>query len=249
MSAKKAETARDRTPTKSRKKAADTDKEITEGAPANEVPPPKSSAPTDNKPADPPDGEITEEAPKEASPSKAVTSTGAGDSKDKTTVKEKKTENLATLWEKLDSKLWVVVVYVVATAFLSLKWKPDMMCAFGIATLMACITLYSLYKDEYLKETVVLLVVLGGVGGFIPPDKALNSIEAMQALAASLPTEFTKHRVYKKASEECFFIKIKDPQNPLVKKYEKLYGKPFEPRKDGDWDQYNQFAGCEIKRK
>jgi hypothetical protein len=123
------------------------------------------------------------------------------------------------------------------------------MCAFGISALMACVTLYSLDRNKYRKWTVALLAVLGGVGGFVTPDKALNSIEAMQKLAVSLPAQFAKYRLYEKLAQKSFVINFKDPKNPLSKEFEKVHGKPFEPRQDEDWDKYNQFSGCEIRRK
>ena len=187
---------------------------------------------------------IPEEAPE--APKKDIETSTA-------TVKaEEAVKNLDNLCQILNTKQCVGVVYVLAVAFLYHRWNPDMMGAFGISALMACITLYSMYKDEYLQQTALMLVVLGvagGSGGFVTPNKKPNSIEAMQKQANTLIGQYAKCRVYKKAGEMCFSLKLKDPQSDLAPQYKKLYGKPFEPRTEEDWDQYNQFAGCEIKRK
>jgi hypothetical protein len=55
--------------------------------------------------------------------------------------------------------------------------------------------------------------------------------------------------LYEKLAQKSFVINFKDPKNPLSKEFEKVHGKPFEPRQDEDWDKYNQFSGCEIRRK
>jgi hypothetical protein len=55
--------------------------------------------------------------------------------------------------------------------------------------------------------------------------------------------------LYEKIAQESFFIKFKDPENPISKEFEKVHGKPFEPRQEEEWDKYNQFLGCEIRRK
>ena len=235
MPQKKAEGARSSTPTKGRgKKKPEEVEETTE----EEVEVTKTTTGSTSE-------DLVEEISKEGpEPPKKVTETSPA------TVKtEAVSKNLKNLWENLNTMQCVGVVYVLVVAFLYHKWNRDMMCAFGISALMACITLYSLYKDEYLKQTTLLLLVLGGVGGFVKPDKALNSIEAMQKQASSLSGQYAKCRAHKAAGEMCFILKFKDQQDKLVPRYEELYGKPFQPRKDEDWDQYNQFIGCEIKRK
>jgi hypothetical protein len=85
---------------------------------------------------------------------------------------EKKTvaENLSILLEILDTKFFVGVVYALVVVFLFKKWKHDMMSAFGISALITCLALYSVDRNKYRKETVALLAVLGGVGGFVTPD-------------------------------------------------------------------------------
>jgi hypothetical protein len=234
--------ARSSTPSKTRPaKQADPVEATAEDAP--EPPVTVSVTSTGSKAADE-DEEIIDEPPKKENPSPKVSGTTVTVEK-----KEALAKNLAILLEMLDTKFFVGVGYVLVVAFLSKKWKPDMMCAFGISALMACFVLYSMDRNMYRKETVALLVVLGGVGGFVPPDKALNSIEAMQKLAASLPAQFAKYRLYEKLAQKSFVINYKDPKNPLSKEFEKVHGKPFEPRQDEDWDKYNQFSGCEIRRK
>jgi hypothetical protein len=235
-------TARSRTPSGTRTvKSVDPVQDTSKDAPVSPVT--VSGTSTGSKAADEVEERI-DEPPKKEEPAPKVSVTTV------TVEKKKEANNLAILAEKLDTKYCVGVVYVMSVAFLCNKWNPDMMCAFGISALMACITLYSLDRNEMLTVTGTLLAVLGIVGSFVTPEKALKSIEAtMQNQAAFLSTKFAKHRAYKKAGEECFNIMVKDPQSPLGKKYERIYGKPFEPRKDGDWDQYSQFVGCEIKRK
>jgi hypothetical protein len=200
-----------------------------------------SGTSTGSKAAD--EEEIIDEPPTKEKPPPKVSGTT------NTVEKEEVVQDLAIFLEILDTKFFVEVVYVLVVGFLFKQWKTDMMCAFGISALMACFVLYSMDRNMYRKETVALLVVLGGVGGFVPPDKALNSIEAMQKLAASLPAQFAKYRLYEKLAQKSFVINYKDPKNPLSKEFEKVHGKPFEPRQDEDWDKYNQFSGCEIKRK
>jgi hypothetical protein len=234
-------TARSRTPSGTRTvKSVDPVEDTSKDAPVSPVT--VSATSTDSKAADEVEKIIDEPPKKEESPPKVSVTTV-------TVEKKTETKNLAILLEMLDTKFFVGVVYALVVVFLFKKWKPDMMCAFGISALMACFVLYSMDRNKYRKETVALLAVLGGVGGFVVPDKALSSIEAMQKLAASLPAQFAKCRLYEKLAQKSFVINYKDPKNPLSKEFEKVHGKPFEPRQDEDWDKYNQFSGCEIRRK
>jgi hypothetical protein len=233
--------ARSRTPSGTRTvKSVDPVEDTSKDAPVSLVT--VSGTSTGSKAAD--EGEeIIDEPPKKEEPAPKVSVTTV------TVEKKEEAKNLAILLEILDTKFFVGVVYALVVVFLFKKWKPDMMCAFEISALMACFVLYSVDRNKYRKETVALLAVLGGVGGFVTPDKTLNSIEAMQKLAASLPAQFTKYRLYEKLAQKSFLINFKDPKNPLSKEFEKVHGKPFEPRQDEDWDKYNQFSGCEIRRK
>jgi len=234
-------TARSRTPSGIRTvKSVDPVEDTSKDAPVSPVT--VSGTSTGSKAAD--EGEeIIDEPPKKEEPARKVSVTTV------TVEKKEEAKNLAILLEILDTKFFVGVVYALVVVFLFKKWKPDMMCAFGISALMACFVLYSVDRNKNRKGTVALLAVLGGVGGFVTPDKAVNSIEAMQKLAASLPAQFAKYRLYEKLAQKSFVINFKDPKNPLSKEFEKVHGKPFEPRQDEDWDKYNQFSGCEIRRK
>ena len=233
--------ARSRTPTGARQvKSVDPAEDTSKDAPVSPVT--VSGTSSGSKAADEVEEIIDETPDKEKPPSKVGGTTV-------TIEKKAVAENLSILLEILDTKFFVGVLYALVVVFLFKKWKHDMMCAFGISALITCLALYSVDRNKYRKETVALLAVLGGVGGFVTPDKPRNSIEAIQKLAVSLPAQFNKYRLYEKLAHKSFLVHFKDPKNPLSKEFEKVHGKPFEPRQDEDWDKYNQFSGCEIRRK
>jgi hypothetical protein len=232
--------ARSRTPSGPRTvKSANPAEETTEVVP--EPPVTVSVTSTGSKAAD--EEEIIDEPPTKEKPPPKVSGTTV------TVEKEEVVQDLAIFLEILDTKFFVGVVYALVVVFLFNKWKTDMMCAFGISALMTSFVSYSMDRNMYRKETVALLAVLGGVGGFVTPDKPRNSIEAIQKLAVSLPAQFNKYRLYEKLAHKSFLVHFKDPKNPLSKEFEKVHGKPFEPHQDEDWDKYNQFSGCEIRSK
>ena len=158
---------------------------------------------------------------------------------------KKLVENAYMLLEWIDSELTVVVVLVIAVAFQNEKWTPAMMSASAIGALMTFVTCYSLYARVFYKYAVALLVVLGLCGGLVTPDKALNSVEAMQKESASLIREFGNCHLYKKAASACLDIQMKDPESFFSKDWVKKNGK-FDARKEEDWNKRNTVAGCQL---
>ena len=57
--------------------------------------------------------------------------------------------------------------------------------------------------------------------------------------------KFSNYHTYKKFTDVCFYIQKRNPESPLLKEYEKKYGK-FTPRKEEAWNKLNTVAGCKL---
>ena len=88
------------------------------------------------------------------------------------------TKLVQQFWDKLENEVAVILVMVIAMAMISYKFTPLMLSATVFGALVMFLVGSSLYKREYFKHTVVLLVLLTSFMCVITPDKTPHNIEA-----------------------------------------------------------------------